>query len=115
MSKPHCIELLHVKAWTHQEIDHGVCWVRSFGAPPNVKNATRTNLCISGDWLPKQIVLNGLLAITQTDKRGQMRMEIGRQLVERNKVELIWVLDKSSEATDSALASLSSVHLEIWE
>lgn len=92
-----------------------VLWARSFGAPPAVKNAARTHLCISGDWLPSQVFLNGNVVKSLTSEHGQSHFEIGQQLLERNKVELCWDQEASVKANDNGFTSLRSVHLEIWE
>ena len=49
------------------------------------------------------------------NEQGRMEAEIGRQLFDRNKVELIWDNEIGSEVTHDGFASLRSVHLEILE
>lgn len=115
MSKPHCIELLHAKAWEAREVDHGCCWTRSFSAPTAIKTASRTNLCVCGDGLPSEVFINGLEANLFTSQVGQALFEIGPQLLDRNKVELRWTHGSAMEKSDKAFAALRSVHLEIWE
>ncbi len=74
-----------------------------------------TTLRVCGEGLPSRILLNGELIEIQSEETGRLGAEIGPQLLERNKVELIWENEKESVGIHDGLASLSSVHLEILE
>ena len=115
MNKPHCIRLLHAKAWTLESTGGEFSWTRSFGAPVDLRNATHTVLCVYGVRLPSRVLLNGTLVETKNIEPGRMETEIGRQLLERNKVELVWENKIGSDAIHDGFALLSSVHLEILE
>jgi hypothetical protein len=115
VNKPHCIELLHAKAWMMESADGKIRWARSFGAPVRLRSATQISLCICGAKLPSFVLLNAALMETQRKETERLEIDIGDQLLERNKVELVWGSEISSDAIADGFASLSSVHLEIFE
>ncbi|MFN7842244.1 MAG: hypothetical protein ACK5N9_11035, partial [Pirellula sp.] len=115
VNKPHCIQLLHAKAWALGSAADNVCWTRSFGGPLKLRNASQTTLCICGEWLPSRVLLNGMSVEIRGNEQGRMEAEIGLQLFDRTKVELIWDNEIGSEVTHDGFASLRSVHLEILE
>ena len=92
-----------------------VCWTRSFGGPLKLRSATQTTLCVCGERLPSSVLLNGVLVEIRGNEFGRIETEIGRQLLDRNIVELVWENKIGSDSNPDGFASLSSVHLEILE
>jgi hypothetical protein len=115
VNKPYCIELLQAKAWTTEHVDGTIRWVRGFGAPVRLRGAAQLLLCISGEKLPSSVLLNSVLIYSTRNHPDRLEFEIGSQLLDRNNVELVWKSETVSEVIADGFASLSSVHLEIFE
>lgn len=115
VNKPHCIELLQAKTWTTEHIDGAIRWVRGFGAPVRLRGASQLLLCICGKRLPGSVLLNRMVIYGTRNQPDRLEFEIGGQLLDRNKVELVWESEIESEVMTDGFASLSSVHLEIFE